>query len=209
MKRSLAVMMILGLVIGAFAAAPAAAGKAKAKKVKFYLHGTEPIGEIDIANNFAAGYFKMDATEPADPTPKSVTGLFWKEHWNDCAGMYGLPAWSGTVSGKIKGTMKLTLHTINRPAGAIEVEIWPDLTTMQCASNDVSEGSYPDPVASATVDLPPGNGETVIEFKKVNFKAVGSLMVQITPVGGPASTRILYDSPDFASSLEFTCAGSC
>jgi hypothetical protein len=209
MKKTIVTTILAALLVGAFAAAPAEAGKAKAKKVKFFLHGTETIGEVELANNFGTGYFKMDATEPADPAPKSVTGLFWKEHWNDCAGMAGLPVWTGSVSGQIKGTMKLTLHTINRPAGAIEIEIWPDLTTMQCASNDLSEGAYPEPVAMTTVDLPPGHDETVVTFKNVNFKAVSSVMVQITSMGGPASTRILYDSPEFASSFEFTCTGSC
>ena len=205
MKKALTIALITGLVAGALAVGPAQAKKAKAQSVTFYLHGTETIGEIDIANNFAVGYSKMDTAKPKDPVPKSVTGLFWKEHWNDCAGMYGLPAWTGNVSGQITGDMKLSLHTINRPAGAIEVEIWPDVSTMMCADNDFSEGSYPDPVASATVNLPPGHDATTVVFKNVNFKAVGSLLVQITSVGGPASTRILYDSPEFASSLKFSC----
>ena len=209
MKRTVVTTILAALLVGAFAAAPAEAGKAKPKKVKFYLHGTEPIGEVELINNFATGYFKMDTTKPADPAPKSVTGLWWKENFNDCAGMFGIPVWTGTVAGQIKGTMKLTLHTINRPAGAIEVEVWPDVTSQQCATNNLAEGSYPEPVASETVDLPPGHDETVVEFKNVNFRATSSVIVQITPVGGPASTRILYDSPEFASTFEFTCTGSC
>ena len=203
MKKALTIALMTGLVAGALAVGPAQAKKAQS--VTFYLHGTETIGEIDIINNFAVGYSKMDTAKPKDPVPKSVTGLFWKENFNDCAGMYGVPAWTGNVSGQIKGDMKLSLHTINRPAGAIEVEIWPDVTTMMCATNNLTEGSYPDPVASETVDLPPGHDATTVVFKNVSFKAVSSLLVQITPVGGPASTRILYDSPDFASSLKFSC----
>ena len=212
MKKTVITTILAALLVGAFAAAPAEAGKAKAKKVTFYLHGTETIGEIDLANNFGTGYLSMDAAEPEGAAPKSISGLLWKEHWNDCAGMAGLPSWTGPVSGHIKGTMKLTLHTISRPAGGLEIEIWPDMTTQQCASNSVSEGSYPEPVAMETIQLAPGHAETVVTFKNVNFKAVSSLLVQITPTGVPAgvgSTRILYDSPDFASSFEFTCTGSC
>jgi hypothetical protein len=54
-------------------------------------------------------------------------------------------------------------------------------------------------------------------IKGVNFKAVGSMIVQVSPVvavdipspGGailtPFISRILYDTPEFASSLEFSC----
>lgn len=148
----------------------------------------------------------MDATKPTDATPKSITGLFWAgdpQLWNDCAGMYGLPAWQGALAGQIKGDMKLTLHTVAGPR-KLEIELWPDIGTMTCKSNDLAEGTYPEPAAMAVVDVPPGHSMLEVVFKNVNFKAAGSLMLQITPVG-PAAARILYDSADFASSLEFSC----
>src|SRR5688572_17333893 len=106
MKRSLVVLMCLGLLAGSVVSAQA--GARKATKVEFFLHGTEMIGEVDLANNFGAAYNKMDTTEPTEPAPKSVTGLTWAgdpQAWNDCAGMYTLPNWSGLVSGQIKGDM--------------------------------------------------------------------------------------------------------
>lgn len=204
MKRSLVLIMCLGLIAGSVVSAQA--GAKKPQKVEFFLHGTEAVGEVDLANNFGVGYNKMDGTAPTDPTPKSITGLTWvgdPQMWNDCAGMYTLPNWTGLVSGQIKGDMTLTLHTIAGPR-QLEVEIWPDIGTQTCASNDLAEGTYPEPAAMAVVDVPPGQGVLEVVFEDVNFKAFGSLLVQVTPVG-PAAARILYDSADYPSSLQFSC----
>ena len=114
-----------------------------------------------------------------------------------CAGNNLFPVWSGKVSGTIKGDMKLTLHTVSAPR-QIEVEVWPDIGSQACASNDVSEGSYPEPVAYAVADVPAGPGVTEIVMKNVNFKAASSLLVQLTPVG-PGGPRILYDAADYAT----------
>lgn len=204
MKPLIGISLILGLVVGSVATADAA--KKKPAPVEFFFHGTEAIGEIDLVNNFGAAYNKMDTTEPDGDVPKSITGLTWAEDpqmWNDCAGMYTLPVWTGPLSGRIVGDMKLTLHTISvgRP---MTVEIWPDIATQTCASNDLSEGTYPEPAAMARIDIPPGHSTVEYTFEDVNIKAVGSLLIQFTSVG-PAAARILYDSPDLASSLSFKC----
>lgn len=204
MKRFLVVVAISGLVVGSVTTAEAAK---KPQKVELFLHGTEMIGEIDLANNFAVGYNAMNTAKPTDAVPKSITGIFWKEQFNDCAGMFGLPVWVGPVAGHIKGDMTLTLHKISGPR-RLEVEIWPDVGTQTCASNDLSEGTYPEPAAMTTVDLPPGQGAVEVVLENVNFKARGTVLLQLTSVGGPASARILYDSPDFASSLAFSCIPS-
>jgi hypothetical protein len=205
MKRLISIVLTLGLVVGA--AASAEAGKrAKPVKTTFYFHGTETVGEVDLANNFAAAYNKMDTTEPADAAPKSLAFTTWHgdpQMWNDCAGSYLLPVWTGSVTGRIVGDIKITLNTISGPK-AVTVQVWPDLTTQTCGPNDTSDGTYPVPAAETMVDLAPGSGETTAILKNVNFKAQAVLTFMILPEG-PAPARVLYDSPDYASSLEFTC----
>ena len=204
MKKALALALTLGMIVGALAGVPAHAKKAKPKPVKLYLHGTEQLGELDLANNFAVGYNKMDSSKPDGAAPKSTNSFFWTEHWNDCAGMYGVPAWQGQVAGTVVGDLKLTLHTVGGPQ-PIQVEVWPDVNAMACASNDLQDGSYPEPAAIAEVTVAPGANETEIVLKNKKFKAFSSLLVQVTPMGHPAGPRLLYDGADFASSLEFKC----
>ena len=72
------------------------------------------------------------------------------------------------------------------------------------ARNDTSDGTYPEPAAETTVDLPPGPGASEVVLKKVNFKAIQGLTVMVLP-HGPLPYRVLYDSADYASSLTFSC----
>lgn len=205
MKRSVILALTLGLLVGSVATADAAKKK-KPQKVTFFLHGTEILGEVDMANNFAVGYNKMDTTEPESPAPKSRAFVTWAGDpamWNDCAGSFLVPNWTGALAGKVVGDMKVTLHTFSGPKSVI-VQVWPDLTTQTCASNDLGEGQYPQPAGEVTVELPPGPGSVEAVLEGLNFKAVGSMMIQVTPVG-PVPGRVLYDSPDFASSVEFSC----
>jgi hypothetical protein len=183
-----------------------AAKKKKATSVKFYFHGVEQIGELDSINNVGVGYNAMDTTEPSGAAPKSISWLTWTGDpalWNDCAGMFTLPVWLGKVSGRIVGDMKVMLHSVSGPA-TVDVQVWPDVTMQTCASNDVSQGKYPEPAAQTTVELTPGHGEAHIVLKDVDFKAIGSMIIQFRP-HGPVPGRILYDTPDLASLLEFKC----
>jgi hypothetical protein len=199
-------LLIFGLMFGAVASAEA---KKKAKKpvsVTYYFHGTETVGEIDLVNNFAVSYLKMDSTEPTEPAPRSRPFTTWSgdpQMWNDCAGSALLPVWTGPLSGKVVGDMKVTLHTLSAPK-AVTIQVWPDLASQACASNNLGEGDYPEPAAETTVDLPAGPGESEIILKNVKFDASAMLMLQVLP-HGPAPGRVLYDSPDFASKIEFKC----
>jgi hypothetical protein len=209
MKKFVSILAILGLMLGAVTMAEAAKKrKKKAKPVKttLYFHGTETVGEVDLAANFATAYNKMDTTKPAAGAPKSLQFTTWSGDpaiWNDCAGSYLLPVWTGDVSGKVVGDMKVTLSTVSGPK-AVTVQVWPDLMTQTCGSNDTSTGEYPEPAAEATVDLPPGTGETQVVLEDVKFKALGRVTLQILPAG-PAPGRVLYDSADYASRIEFSC----
>jgi len=207
MRRIVSMLLIFGLMFGAVASAEAK--KKKSKKpvpLTYYFHGTETVGEIDLASNFGAGYLKMDSTEPTEPAPRSRPFTIWTgdpQMWNDCAGNYLMPVWTGPLSGKVVGDMKVTLHTLSAPK-TVTIQVWPDLAAMACASNDLAEGDYPTPAAETTIDLPPGPGESEIVLKNVKFDASSMLMLQVVP-HGPVPGRVLYDSPDFASKIEFKC----
>lgn len=209
MRRVISMLLVFGLMFGAVASAEAAKKSKKAVPVTLYFHGTETVGEVDLVSNFALGYSKMDPTEPSEPAPRSRPFTTWTgdpQAWNDCAGSYLLPVWTGALSGKVVGDMKVTLHTASAPKDII-VQVWPDLASQTCASNDLGEGDYPVPAAEATATLPAGPGETKVVLENVNFKASSMLMLQILPVG-PLPGRVLYDSPDFSSRIEFSCIPS-
>jgi hypothetical protein len=206
MKKALVLALVVALAAASLAAPTAAAAKKKSGTVKLFFHGTEVVGEVDLLNNFAVSYNQMDPKKPEGSAPKSVNGIFWvgdPQLWNDCAGMYGLPVWVGQVSGKVIGDMKLTLHTLSAPR-QMEIEIWPDVASMQCKTNDLSEGAYPKPAASARVDIPAGHNANKIVLKGVNFKAKSNILIQFTSVG-PAGPRLFFDAADYASSVEFKC----
>lgn len=202
MKKIAVLTMVAALLIGSVVTAQA--GK-KPTKVQLFLHGTEQLGEADMANNLSAfGYNKMDGTAPDGAAPKSWGLSVWGgTPWNDCAGMALLPVWTTGLAGRVKGDIKVSLYSVNGPR-AVEVQIWADVASQQCASNDTSTGTYPPPTASATVDLAPGAGLTEAVIKGVDFKVQGILMLQIRPVG-PNPGRLLYDAADYASSMEITC----
>lgn len=207
MKRAVTLVLISGLLLGSVATAEAKKKKKKSKKPvteTLYLHGAETVGEIDLINNFGASYNKMTTTEPSETAPRSLQFTTWDgTPWNDCAGSYLLPVWTGNVSGKIVGDIKVTLHTVSGPK-AVTVQVWPDLMTQTCASNDVSEGQYPEPAAEMTGNLALGTGVTEFVLEDVNFKAEAFLTMMILPQG-PAPGRVMYDATDFASSVEFSC----
>jgi hypothetical protein len=203
MKRIVAVIAVLGLLVGAVSVAEA--GKKKKKKpVKstLYFHGTETVGDIDTANNVGTAYLKMDTAKPEGQVPKSKQFTLWAGYpWNDCAGNYFVPVWQGAVAGRVVGDIKVTIHTAAAPT-PVNVQIWPDLMTQTCASNDLAGGEYPEPAAQAQTTLAPG--ETTVTLKDVNFKARGFLTLQLLPEG-PAAGRVLYDAAGFESRIEITC----
>ena len=220
MKR-IAGLLLVAVVATALTSAVPAAAKKKAKPVatKLFLHGDGPVGESQSVPVVSDAMLPMDATEPAGAEPKSkfiTNGIVTPNPM--CAGNNLFPVWTGQVAGTIKGDMKLTLHTVGTP-GPIEVRVWPDVASSMCTSeNPVSSSdAYPDPAGAVEVELPPGHGTVEAVIKNVNFKAIGSMIVQVTPVVAadlpspgpvvfnPFVSRILYDTADFASSLEFSC----
>jgi hypothetical protein len=219
MRKIVSVLAASALLTAAFVS-PALSAKAKPVATKLFLHGATVIGENDSFSLVAEGYLPMDATEPAGAEPKSrqITNYLSGPN-TQCAGNNLFPVWSGPVSGTIKGDMKFTFSTVGTP-GSVVVRVWPDVGSSLCDSAATGASDYPDPAGEVTVELPPGEGTVEAVMKGVNFKAIGSVIVQISPAvavdvpdpGGsvlaPVLARVLYDTPDFASALEFKCTPS-
>jgi hypothetical protein len=209
MKKLAASALTAGLVVGSLAA-DAGASRRRPVNTKLYLHGSTPADEADYGA-LGDAYPGMDSKKPAGE-PKSKQIINYLAGPNDqCAGNNLFPVWIGDVSGTIVGKMKLTFTTVSTP-GKVDVRVWPDVASLLCTSELAGTNDYPKPAAEVRVDLPPGGGTVAAVTKKVKFKAVQSLMVQITPASGPAAdvldpfvARVVYDSPEFASSLHFKC----
>ncbi|HJR46103.1 MAG TPA: hypothetical protein VJ927_10920 [Actinomycetota bacterium] len=207
MKRSIVLILVLGLVAGSVATAQAGK-KAKPVKTTLYFHGGSPIGETEIADIVSGLYRKMDTTEPADPTAKSVAlvaagagGIGTPNP--TCAGSPLFPVWVGDVEGKIVGDITIKLSAVGAPA-PIDVRVWGMVPGPTACDSQGVEG-YVDPHAEVRVDAPAGPGEIEAVLEDVNFPAQ-RLMVQFTPVlEGPTATRVLYDSTSFISQMEFSC----
>ena len=208
MKKALVSALILGLLAGALALPADAKKKAKPVATSLYFHGTQEVGEAELPDTWASqAWMGMDSTKPDAGTPKSmfVTNYFAGPN-TACSGNGLVPTWKGPLAGTVKGKLTLTLHTIGSPAAKLQADIFPD-GTGGCDSTVGSTGFVP-PVASAQVDVPPGPGVTEITFPKVNFKAVGSLVVMFSIPGAPANpyqVRILYDGAGYESGLTFSC----
>ena len=211
MKRSIGVILMLCLSLGALVAAPAEAKKkAKAQPVKLYFHGENFFGEQDLENGVSGIYREMDTSEPTEAAPKShglvAVGAGGNGTPNpQCAGNPLFPVWQGDVSGTVVGDIKVSLDAISLPATKIDVRVWGMVPPFgSCTSQGVE--AYIEPAAEVRVDVPPGAGTIQAVLKGVKFQAEGKLMIQFTPVlEGATMTRVLYDSTSTISEMEFTC----
>lgn len=218
MRRAVALGLTVALAGGAIALPAQAKKKPKAQNVTFYMHGQTPVGENDSMSAVNDVMLPMDTSEPTGAEPKSkliTNGVVTPNHV--CAGNNLFPVWSGSLFGRVKGDVKLTLHTVGTP-GEVDVRIWPDVVGSLCTSEVSGTDQYPDPAGEIRVAIPPGHGTIEAVIEDVDFTATNNVIVQITPaymetgLPSPASTvfppfvaRALYDSVDFASTLEFKC----
>ena len=216
MKRSIAIALALGLVTAGFTSAEAAK-KRKPVKTTLYLHGETVVGENDSFTAINDRFLPMDAKEPTGSEPKSrfITNYVVGPN-TQCAGNNLFPVWTGELAGRIKGDMKVVLHTIGTP-GPLVLRVWPDVSGQACDSELTGTKAYVKPAGEITVELPPGHGEIEAVFKKLDFNVQGVLMFQLSPevavdLPSPAGSlldpflsRVLYDSTDLVSSLEFMC----
>jgi hypothetical protein len=209
MKRILVLVSVLGLV-----AVSAAPGNAAAKPVKttLYLHGTQPLGELESDGIVNANYLPMDTTKPTGQAPKSRQVTNYAVGPNtQCAGNALFPVWLGPLSGTVKGTVKVTLFLAGTPSD-VDVRIWPDVNSSLCTNKTLGANQYPKPAGEVVVTTPPGGGQVTAMIKNVNFKAQAMFMIQLSPSGPalpagmvPSFDRVLYDAASFASSVQFTC----
>jgi hypothetical protein len=206
-----AIALAAALVVASLAADAGAKKRVRPVNTRLYLHGTSPADEMDYGA-LADAYPTMDPKKPAAGAPKSKQIMNYLVGPNDqCAGNNLFPVWIGETKGTIVGKMKLTFTAVSTP-GKVDVRVWPDVASLLCDQETLGANDYPKPAAEVTVNLPPGGGTVKAVTKKVRFRATRSLMVQITPATGPAAgmldpfvARVVYDSPEFASSLQFKC----
>ncbi|MFN2389827.1 MAG: hypothetical protein ABR575_09525 [Actinomycetota bacterium] len=210
MKKLLMLGVIAALVASSLAATAVAAKKTTITETKLFLHGkgpVKPVQEAYINENWLDDvWMTMDATEPtaAEPSSIFVTNYFRGPN-TDCDGNGLLPVWKGDFARKFKGKVKVTLHTLATPVAPMVVSLYADPTgTCTSAGTPATPPSEaPKPVAQAQVEVAPGHALTEITFKKVKFKAIGSLALQlhIPTQTTPGQVRVLFDSFDYASSI--------
>lgn len=185
---------------------PATAGKKKPKPVqtKLFFHGSMPFGEVEAETNGI--FLPMTPAEPSGTEPKSYQVTNYGGGPNtQCAGNSLFPVWVGQAAGKVVGDLTVRLHTISS-GGTVDVRVWPDVNSTLCNSAATGTMEYVEPATSATVSLPPGHGALEVSLPNTQFTAKALMMIQITPVTVPPFfSRVLYDTADFASQIEFSC----
>jgi hypothetical protein len=208
MRRTIVGLMVSALVAGVIAG-PAAAGKTAKVPATMFLHGRGPVAEAYINETWIDSiWMTMDTTEPTNAEPSSmfVTNYFRGPN-TDCDGNGLLPVWRGDFSGKFKGDIKVTLHTLATPAAELTVSLYPDPTgTCSSAGTPATAASEaPQPVATTLIDVAPGQAVTEVLFENVKLKAAAGLALQLSvpTQTTPGQVRVFFDSPDFASNIEF------
>ena len=185
-------------------AAPAIA--AKKKTTTLFLHGKGPVQEAYMTEMWMDDiWMTMDGTEPTDAEPSSmnVTNYFRGPN-TDCDGNGLLPVWKGNFSGAFKGDAKVTLHTVATPATPLVVSLYKDPTGTCTSAPPIGDSQAPKPVAQTEIEVAPGHATTEVVLKNLNFKATASILLQlhIPNLTTPGQVRVLFDSADFASSVQ-------
>ena len=202
MRKLILSIAILAVAVSSLGA-PALAAKTKATTL--YLHGKAPVQEAYINEMWLDSiWMTMDATEPtkADPSSMNVTNYVGGPN-TDCDGNGLLPVWKGDFAAKFKGDAKVTLHTVATPAATMIASLYAD-PTGTCAGNAATgPAEAPQPVGQVEVEVAPGPAATEIVFKKLNFKSLGSLALQLhIPNASPGQVRVLFDSATYPSNVQ-------
>lgn len=198
---------LLGLaVLTGIVAAPAVAKKAGPVATTLYMHGHMPVGDgLELVNGVQnSTNMLMDATEPGAGAPKSMS--YSLPVGNDqCAGNDLFPSWSGNVTGKLASDVKMTAHFAAAPS-TVTARIWLDVPFGACTSSTTGAADYREPTSQVEVQIPAGHNEVVIDFPGLKGKKVGSIMVvELHTNSAGNQGRVLYDSADMATRIEFTC----
>ena len=205
MKRIGTALLGLAVLTGVLAV-PASAKKVAAVPTTLYMHGNMPVGDgLELVNGVQnSTNMKMDAVEPAAGAPKSMSYSFAGGN-EQCAGNDLFPAWSGMVSGKLASDVKMTAHFAGAPS-TVTARIWLDVPFGSCTSSTTGAADYREPNAQVEVTIPAGHNEVVFDFPGLKGAKVGAMMVVQLHTKTPTSQgRILYDSADMATHIEFDC----
>ena len=195
--------------------------------VTMYFHGDDGVQVVD-EDSYATrdGILDMDRTAPSDNSyeTRQITNYVQGPNAR-CAGNGLLPVWVGFFGkGTIEGFGTVTLRVLGGTGGPVTVDVVTDVTGQACTE------AYPEPVASATVNTPLGEGEITAVLDLDGVRADAYLMVQVrgadsesgvdNPVANPgapiwpgriaptdasAQGRVVYDGTSFLSNITFTC----
>lgn len=205
MKRIGIALLGLGVLAGLLVS-PAAAGKPKPVATTLYMHGHTPVGDgLEFVYGYQNGTnMKMDPVEPAAGPPKSMS--FSLPVGNEaCAGNDLFPSWSADVSGKLASDVTMKTHFAAAPS-KVTARIWLDVPFGSCTSSTAGTSDFRDPIAEVEVDVPAGANEVEIVFPGLKGKTVVGIMVVELHTNSPSSQgRVLYDSADFPTRVEFSC----
>ena len=200
-------LLLLGLVCALFVpsvAAPASAGRAKPVKTTLFMHGNYPVGEgMELTGFLVDGtYPKLDTTEPSAGPPKSQAYFAFGN--DECVGNPLFPSWEGKLAGTITGDLKLLVNTVAAPSTMI-ARVWVDAPYMACTSAAAGTDAFVKPNLEQEVEVPAGANELEIVFKKVKLPVVGNIVVEFHQTSPRNMGRVVYDSPEFPSRVEFKC----
>ena len=205
MKKALVLALTVGLVAGAMSVPAVAKKKAKPAATTFFLHGNMPVGDgLETASNLTdQTIMRMDGNEPTEAYPKSMSYSSPAGN-SQCTGNPLFPSWEGRMAGKIVGDVTFKANFVGGPGTAI-ARLWTDVPFASCTSSAAGTDAFVDPLSEVQVEVPPGQNEVEIVFENVNVKVISNMIVELHQSTPTNQGRVLYDSPDFASRLEFRC----
>lgn len=209
-RKLLVVGLVAGLVAGSLVVPAEAKKKKKKKKPKpvattLYMHGNAPIGDGLEFTIFATEgtNMKMDGVEPADGPPKSFSYSFPLGN-AECTGNPLFPSWEGPVEGTIVGDVTWMANFASAP-GTATARLWVDIPFSSCTSSNTGAADFVDPISEVEVEIPAGSNEVEIVFEDVGVPVIANMIVEIHQTSPTNVGRIVYDSPDYPTRLEFDC----
>ena len=196
--------------------------------VTMYFHGDDAVdvSDDDTYAGDSGGILEMDRTAPADNSYETRQLVNYVQGPNaSCSGNGLFPVWRGWVGeGTLTGFGTVTFRSLGSVGGDVVVDVFADVTGNLCNAD------YVEPVASAQVTLPMGEGEVQAVLDLDGVEPGSSLTVQVRPADSPAKTeppvdnpgspfwpaaiaphhpqsqtRIVYDGTNFLSNISFTC----
>jgi hypothetical protein len=205
MKRTITALLGLTVLAGLLIS-PATAAKPKPVATTLYMHGNMPVGDMaEFANGVANGtHMMMDPTEPATGAPKSQSFSFILGN-DECAGNDLFPSWEGRMSGKLASDVTLKANFVSAPT-KVTARVWIDIPFGACTNATAGVSDFQPPVAEVVVDVPAGSNEVEIVLPGLKGKKVlGGMVVELHTNAAASQGRVLYDSPEFPTRVEFTC----